>query len=91
MSMIASDYPNRESFQAANNARRRALSALQTLEENAGALRERIENGYAPYGTDALRFSHSATQAAAEMAIMETLRDMLEWHAADKAEEKKKT
>lgn len=86
LSLAIEDYPNRESWVAANGARRRALQALATLEENAATLKRRIERGYAPYGSDAQRFTHSGTQLAAELAVMETMRDVLEWHAADKSE-----
>ena len=90
ISLIIDDYPNREAWVRATQARRRALSALDTLEQNAKDLARRIEEGYCPYGTDAARFSHSAISLAAELAVMETMRDVLEWHAADKAEKAEK-
>lgn len=90
LSLNLADYPNRESWVAATSARRRALQALASLEENAATLKRRIEGGYAPYGSDAQRFTHTGTQLAAELAVMETMRDVLEWHAADKAEKEDK-
>lgn len=90
-SLDPDDYPNKESFVAAKGARRRALSALDSLEEDAVALKRRIEHAaYGPYGSDAQRFMGDALKLAVEFAAMELMRDVLEWHAADKAEQEVK-
>jgi hypothetical protein len=80
------DYPNRESWVWANNSRRRALTALDTLEEHAKTLKRRIVDGYQPYGSDAQRFVDNAIKLCDELSKMELMRDVLEWHAADNAE-----
>jgi hypothetical protein len=79
-------YPNREHENADNAARRRALAALRDIAEDAENLRGRIERGYEPHGTDADRFTAKSVKLALNLSVMETLRDVREWHAADVAE-----
>lgn len=80
------EYPNREHERADKAATRRALSSLYDIIDDAKALARRIEGGYEPHGTDAQRFADKAVALAINLGILETLRDVREWHAADKAE-----
>jgi hypothetical protein len=81
------NYPNHEHENADKAARRRALRGLRDIIEDAEALARRIETGYEPHGTDAQRLADKAVSIAANLSALETLRDVREWHAADKAEE----
>jgi citrate lyase beta subunit len=81
------NYPNREHANADKAARRRAISALDSIEANARALARRIEDGsYEPHGEDAQRFAEATVKVAVNLGALETLRDVREWHAADEAE-----
>lgn len=79
------DYPNREHKNADDAARRRALKALDDIEAEVTFLRRRVNGGTA----DA---DHTSTLAARtadvvrQLAVLEALRDVREWHAADSRE-----
>lgn len=80
------DYPNREHKNADEAARRRALTSLRALIEDAETLIRRIESGgYEPHGEDGTRFTSQAVKLTANLAYLEQLRDVREWHAADAA------
>jgi hypothetical protein len=80
------DYPSRENANADKAARRRGLTALRSIAEDATALERRIEAGYEPYGEDAQRLADNAVKVAVQFSALETLRDAREWHEADQVE-----
>jgi hypothetical protein len=61
------DYPNREHLNADKAARRRALSGLRGIIEDAENLSRLIEGGYEPHGTDAQRFADKAVSIAVKL------------------------
>ena len=85
---MSTAYPNREHEDADKAAKRRALSSLRDIIEDAQTLQRRIENGYEPYGTDAQRIADKTIALAVNFSVLETLRDVREWHAADEAEKR---
>lgn len=84
--MTPIDYPNCEHENADKAARRRALSGLRGIIEDAQALVRRIEGDHAVDGADARRLTDKGIDVAINLAAMETLREVREWHGADQAE-----
>lgn len=80
----ASGYPNREHMQADKAAERRALKALDDIEAAVRILRRRIEGGIAD-GDDTGTLTQRAAEVTRHLSVLGTLRDVREWHAADRA------
>jgi hypothetical protein len=79
-------YPNREHENADKAAARRALAALAAIEDQVAVLRAKIEHRNYIYGSDTNQITDNARALTEHLAILETLRDVREWHAADTAE-----
>lgn len=80
------DYPNREHANADKAARRRAFQALADIEREVTFLRRRIEGDVAD-GDDTSTLNQRAADITRHMSVLESFRDVREWHAADQAEE----
>lgn len=78
------DYPNREHANADKAARRRALQSLADIEAEVAFLRKRV-NGDVADGDDTSTLAQRAVDATRHFAALEALRDVREWHAADRA------
>jgi hypothetical protein len=80
-------YPNREHMNAAKAALRRARANLDEISAEAGLMRTRLDKG-ADYidGADARTLAVAVGQLAENLTIIETLREVREWHAADRAD-----
>lgn len=87
------EYPNREHRNLHNSAKRRAISALLELEEQAKALRNRLMIQETPEAdsSDAVRFEELSGKLREYLAIIETLRSVREWHQADELDRIKAT
>jgi hypothetical protein len=79
------EYPNREHANADKAARRRALQALADIEAEVAFLRRRIANEVAD-GDDTSTLAMRAADVTRQLARLEALRDVREWHAADSKE-----
>lgn len=79
------EYPNREHMQADKAAERRALRALSEIEYEISILRRRIEGGTVS-GDDTHVIAEKVRGLTSFIAVLEALRDVREWDAADKAE-----
>jgi hypothetical protein len=80
------EYPNREHETADRRARRRALDALTVMIESAQHLARDL-NGWKDVELERAQvFPELAAKVTANLAMLETLRDVREWHAADVAE-----
>jgi hypothetical protein len=77
------NYPNREHQNADRGAHRRALANLETIAAAAGIVRQKLEQGYTCDGSDARLMAVSVGQLTENLQILETLRDVREWHALD--------
>jgi len=75
-------YPNREHEKEEKSARRRALRHLDDLIYSAGNLQRQLNAGHQDFSGTAQLY-HSIRQVADNLVILETLRDVREWHAAD--------
>jgi aspartokinase-like uncharacterized kinase len=80
-------YPNREHRNADMAAHRRAVKALDQIGEHAAELRRRVTNGQAD-AESAMPLAATVAQLGGYLAQLETLRDVREWHEADRAEGK---
>ena len=83
-------YPNREHANADRAARRRAHKALDEIEAEAANLRRRLKLADNPLssldGDDAQLLAGQLRALTAELAIIGILRDVREWHQADRAD-----
>jgi siroheme synthase (precorrin-2 oxidase/ferrochelatase) len=83
------NYPNREHENADRAARRRAISALTSMSDEAMEFAAKLQAGVStPYASDAQKFQHWTSQLLENLTILETLREVREWRAADEAEKK---
>lgn len=81
------EYPNREHRVADEAARRRALASLEAITASAGIVRQKLErDGTWVDGSDARVLAVAVGQLTENLTILETLRDVREWHEADKAD-----
>lgn len=81
-------YPNREHRNASLAAHRRAIAALHELEAAARTLAHRLSDSGTYYvdASSASGLHEQAAKVTANFAVLETLRDVREWDAADKAQ-----
>ena len=79
---MSTAYPNREHQNADKAATRRALKALDEIIDHARLVRRRVENG-ASDGSDTHILSDEVRKLTVNLGILEALRDVREWHAAD--------
>lgn len=79
-------YPNREHKNADGTARERAEAALNCIEGEVMIIRRRIADG-ADASHDVQILADAVRRLTHTLAVLETLRDVREWHAADQAEE----
>lgn len=79
-------YPNREHQRADERARRRAKTALESIETTAGYLIAKLENGYRLDADDTEGLSDLLRKLTGHLAEIGTLYDVREWHAADLAD-----
>lgn len=83
-------YPNREHQNADRAAHRRAHAALNGIEAEVRALRQRLEAADNPLsildGDDTQLIVSRVRDLTAELAIIGMLRDVREWDKADKAD-----
>jgi hypothetical protein len=78
-------YPNREHENADKAAQRRALTVLKNIVTDAEIIRRRLEGSTVhPDAADARGIALQAAQLTEHLAILETLREVREWHEADK-------
>lgn len=77
-------YPNREHGNADKAARRRALAALNGIEDETRMLRRKIATEVAD-GDDTQVLADHVRLLTRDLAVLGTLRDVREWHAADVA------
>jgi hypothetical protein len=84
--MTAVDYPNREHGNADRAAKRRALTALNSIIENAQLLVRALETDTALDPGASRRIADGAVSVAINLSALETLSDVREWHAADVAD-----
>lgn len=80
MSTTEITYPNREHEGADKTATRRALKALDDIEEQARVLRAKISNRYTIYGSDTATMTDNVRALTEHFAQLEILRDVREWH-----------
>jgi hypothetical protein len=78
-------YPNREHENEDRTARQQAIEALDALAGDAAILRRRLSNGTYADVTDAESLIAKAGQVAHRLAVLDTLRQVREWHAAGTA------
>jgi hypothetical protein len=76
------DYPNPEHRRADSAACRRALAALDELENEVRVLRRRIEGGTAE-GDDTHLLAEKARSVTQHVTALGVLREVREWDAAD--------
>jgi hypothetical protein len=80
------DYPNREHRNAVGAAHRRALAACTQLVLDAQVLARRLQSdSYEPDASDARKFHEQATALSENLAMLDALSEVREWHAADQA------
>ena len=84
--MIGNKYPNREHENADKTARQQAIAALDAILGDAEILKRRLANGTYTDVSDATSLTSEADAVAHHLAVLDTLRDVREWHAADQAE-----
>jgi hypothetical protein len=80
-----SDFPNREHANEDRTARQQAIEALDAIARDAEVLKRRLSNGSYADVTDAESLVAKAGQVARRLAVLDTLRHVREWHAADVA------
>lgn len=78
-------YPNREHYNEDKAARRRAGARLDLIATELAMLRKRIETEQAD-GADTATITTLVRDLSENFAIIGTLRQVREWHAADAAE-----
>ena len=81
------DYPNREHQREDETARQRAVADLQDIINDAKTLQRRLANGTYTDVSDAQTLVARAAEVTRRLAVLDTLRQVREWHAADQAEE----
>ncbi len=81
------EYPNREHENTEKAARRRATDALGIMIIDAQDLARKLTGWKDVDAQDAQRFHELSGKVTANLAILETLRDVREWHAADLVEQ----
>lgn len=86
------DYPNREHRVADEAALRRALASLESIETAAGIVRQKLlRRPDAWVDRDGARLLAVAVgQLTENLQILETLREVRGWHAADLADAERK-
>jgi hypothetical protein len=77
------NYPNREHRAADEAARRRAVASLEQIETEAKNLAANLAGGWSPMGADARHLAETVTRLGEALTVLETLRDVREWHALD--------
>jgi hypothetical protein len=80
------EYPNKEHETADRRARRRAVDALGIMITDAQRLARHLNGGNDVMTEDGQRFAELSAKVTANLAALETLHDVREWHAADVAE-----
>jgi hypothetical protein len=82
-------YPNKEHEKADQAARRRALTALADIVQEADYLRRKLEREDHPHvdADNAQVISGKLRDLVSNLAILGALADVREWDAADKQEE----
>lgn len=78
-------YPNREHQVADDSARRRALAELKSIEQEVGYLRAKLDRGSRVEPENAQPMHEKILDLIRDLAILSTLREVREWHAADVA------
>ena len=84
--MTTIDHPNREHGNADRAAKRRALTALNSIADEVKMLIRSLETDTTPDPSAARRIADGSTSVAINLAAMEVLSDVREWHAADIAD-----
>jgi hypothetical protein len=79
------DYPNREHRREDETARRQAMAGLQDIIDDARTLERRLANGTYTDVSDAQTLVAKAAEVTRRLAVLDTLRLVREWHAADEA------
>lgn len=79
------DYPNREHENKDKAARRRAHAALDMIASEVSVVGRRIEGGGAD-ADDCRQMAEHVRALTEHLAVLETLREVREWHAADHPE-----
>jgi hypothetical protein len=79
------EYPNREHRREDETARRQAMIGLQGIIDNAKTLERRLANGTYTDVSDAQALVAGAAEVTRRLAVLDTLRHVREWHAADEA------
>jgi hypothetical protein len=79
------EYPNREHRREDETARRQAMIGLQDIIDNAKTLERRLANGTYTDVSDAQALVAGAVEVTRRLAVLDTLRHVREWHAADEA------
>ncbi len=80
------DYPNREHQVAVQSAHRRALRNLETIKSLGAALTSRLNAGHPVDGSEARGIAEANIRLTENLQILETLREVREWHSADLAD-----
>jgi hypothetical protein len=80
------EYPNREHRKEDETARRQAMASLQDIIDNAKTLERRLANGTYTDVSDAQTLVAKSAEVTRRLAVLDTLRLVREWHAADQAE-----
>lgn len=83
-------YPNREHENADKAARRRAIQAASDLFDYATQLHRQLVGGQVP-SPQMIPLQELTANITANLAVLETLRDVREWHAADQADVQERT
>ena len=76
-------FPERMHKQAVETHDRRARNALEAITKEAAVLLWRLENGHEVDASAARQLAEEAIQAAGHLGVLETLRDVREWDAAE--------
>ncbi len=76
-------YPNREHQREDETARQQAMAGLQSIIDDAKTLQRRLANGIYTDVSDAQTLVARAAEVTRRLAVLDTLRQVREWHAAD--------
>lgn len=88
ISVDSGAYPNHEHKKADEAARRRALKALDNIQDSVTILRRRltgIGSSVNVEGADGHGLAGDVQDLSVHLAILEALRDVREWDAAERA------
>jgi len=79
-------YPNREHEKADKAAKRRAITTLVGIIQTAQDIYRRVDGDLPVYASDTHVMFGDLVKVNENLTILEILRDVREWHAADQAD-----